>query len=143
MSFLRKIDQSPGDPLSFGGGKDMAELLFNIGMLGIARGYIPEATNVFEAIRFIRPKSEAPFIGLGLAAIVQEQYDMAVAALLNGALELNPKNKTAKALLGFALQRSGHSDKADVIYKEILTDIRDKDPAIEMVKNFMRIKKAQ
>src|SRR5262245_2874034 len=120
MSFLRKIDQSPGDPLSFGGGKDMAELLFNIGMLGIARGYIPEAVSVFEAIRFIRPKSEVPFIGLGMAAIVQGQYDMAVASLLNGALELNPKNKTAKALLGFALQQAGHDDKADAIFKDVM-----------------------
>lgn len=142
MSFLRKIDQSPGDPLSFGGGKDMVELLFNIGILGIARGSVAEAVNVFEAIRFIRPESEIPFIGLGLAAIVQGQYDMAAATLVNGALELNPRNRAAKALLGLAFHLSGHKEQAEAILNEVTKGGQLNDPAVKLARNFMQLGKA-
>ncbi|WP_152503322.1 hypothetical protein [Labrenzia sp. THAF82] len=81
---------------------DELRLLVEVGFVSISKGEPGAAAEVFEAVRLLRPKQDAGYIGGALAALMAEDPNAAV-QLFGGA----PDTPAARTFRGLALLRSG------------------------------------
>ena len=86
-------------------------ILLESGYLYLGMQRYKEATEVFEGVVALAPKSEVPLVALGNVYCVQARFDQAIKTYKE-ALEVEPQSAFATAYMGEALFFKGEKDKA-------------------------------
>lgn len=97
---------------------DELRLLVNVGFVAISKGEPGVAADIFVAVRLLRPKQEAGYIGGALAALIAGDPDAAVQLA-----ESAPDTPAARAFRGLALLRSGDVRRARGSLRSVIEDV--------------------
>lgn len=100
-------------------------MLMEIGALATESGMQSEAKMIFTGARWLRPKSEYPYLGIAVALMNDQKYKEAIYVLREGALAINPDSDLAKSYLGLALKLSGLTYESKDLLKEVLDKSKD------------------
>ena len=120
---------------------DLIRELMDIGMLAAYQGLCPQAQAIFNAVRAVRPDSEIPYIGHGIAFLNANRAKHAIMAF-EGALQKNPDSGFAKCYLGMACKMTGAADRAEQLLNEVISDSGDQE-AVVMAENFLALEKPE
>ncbi|MEO9738370.1 MAG: hypothetical protein ABJO09_20400 [Hyphomicrobiales bacterium] len=97
---------------------DELQLLVNVGFVAISMDEPGAAADVFEAVRLLRPKQEAGYVGGALASLVAGDPGAAV-QLVDGA----PDTPAARTFRGLAMLRSGDVRRAGGCLRSVVEDV--------------------
>ncbi len=86
-------------------------ILLEVGYLYLGMQKFKEASEVFEGVTVLAPKSEVPIVALGNVFCVQGKFEQAIKTYQK-ALEVEPQSAFATAYLGEALFFKGDKEKA-------------------------------
>lgn len=115
---------------------ELVRLLMRAGYAAAWNGLHQEAIAIFDGVGAVRPESELPVIGAAVVALLSGHYEVAVKALREGALDLNPDSALARAHLGVALRLHGDEDEGRALLHDVATQTTDADAAI-MARNVL------
>jgi tetratricopeptide (TPR) repeat protein len=80
-----------------------------------------DAMRILRAAQDLQPQDPVILNNLGVCALVQKDYDAAL-AYFEAAADYNPREKRYQANKALALGLTGHSDEAYSTYRQVLTD---------------------
>jgi hypothetical protein len=108
---------------------ELVRLLMRIGYAAAWQGLHKEAVAIFEGVGAVRPESEVPIIGASVVAMIAGNHDVAVQALKEGALDLNPASALARIHLGVALRLRGDEEEGLALLREVSAGSDDPEAA--------------
>lgn len=108
---------------------ELVRLLMRIGYAAAWQGLHKEAVAIFEGVGAVRPESEVPIIGASVVAMIAGNHDVAVQALKEGALDLNPASALARIHLGVALRLRGDEEEGLTLLREVSAGSDDPEAA--------------
>lgn len=108
---------------------ELVRLLMRIGYAAAWQGLHKEAVAIFEGVGAVRPESEVPIIGASVVAMIAGNHDVAVQALKEGALDLNPASALARIHLGVALRLRGDEEEGLTLLREVSAGSGDPEAA--------------
>ncbi|EAV41319.1 hypothetical protein SIAM614_00974 [Stappia aggregata IAM 12614] len=110
---------------------DELRLFVDIGFVAISRGNSCAAAAVFEAVRLVRPKQEAGYIGGALACLAQGEAEAAIQFLRAG-----PKTAASRAFLGLALVLRGECGNGRSVLQSVV-DLAPSTPLEELARGVL------
>ena len=118
---------------------ELARRLMEIGLLAANRaGLQKQAHPIFAGLRAVRPQSELPLVGHGIAFLNTDNPREAGASF-EAALQMNPENDVAKCYLGMACQVIGWGSKSRKLLADVIEN-GDEPEAESMARSFMELK---
>ena len=107
---------------------DDLKIMVDVGFVAASRGLVAHAEAIFQAVEAMRPRSEAPAIGLAMVDLAMERPQAAVERL-NRAVA----TPATRAFLGLALMRAGDKDEARAVVDQVLASGQEH-PAMEIAR---------
>lgn len=98
--------------------------LTEVGYLACGHQLDGLAQQIFDGVAALRPDSDAPAIGRGLAALCRGDAGLAV-ELLQAARDAHPESDAVRSFLGLALKLAGLNQQSETILREVASAGRD------------------
>lgn len=98
--------------------------LAEVGYLACGHQLDGLAEQIFDGVAAVRPDSDAPAIGRGLAALCRGDAALAV-ELLQAARDAHPTSDAVRSFLGLALKLAGLNQQSETLLRELASSGRD------------------
>ena len=111
----------------FSADSNVVQLVAELGMHAIEKGWLREAEVISQALRRIRENASDPIIMHALVKIAAAEFS-AAASLLESVLRDHPGHPRATVFLGFAKLREGYRHDGFRILTQVADDSGQQDP---------------
>ncbi len=100
--------------------QDDIRMLADIGFIAVSRGFKEHALAIFEAVKVVRPKGEAGYLGMSMVDILDGNPGAAVEALSSA-----PRSVAVNTFLGIALVQSSDLEGGRQVLRSVINESPD------------------